>query len=251
MPISKNKAKYIRSLRQKKFRQKYNKFIAEGDKLALEILQSPRTKIELLLATPQWLDKYAPLLKKVQEILSVSETELKTLSALHTPNQVLLVADIPTNVIDTAVVQNDWSLYLSTIQDPGNMGTILRIADWFGVQHIFCSNDTVDVYNSKVVQSTMGAFLRTQIIEMRFEDFQTQFPDVPSFGAVLNGTSVYANPLPQNGILVMGNESKGLAKDLQLQLHHRITIPAHRASGMESLNVGVATGIICAEIRRQ
>ncbi len=251
MAISKNKLKYIRSLRQKKFRQKYNKFIAEGDKLSLEILQSERINIELLVGVEEWVEQYRPLLRKCEETIVVSERELKQMSALQTPNQVLVVADIPTNTIDEAIVQSDWSLYLETIQDPGNIGTILRIADWFGIQHVFCSPDTADIFNSKVIQSTMGAFLRTRIVRITFEDLQHRFPDVPSYGAVLRGKSIYKQKLPSNGILVMGNESKGIPAAMQAQLSGLITIPPHRASGMESLNVGVATGIICAALRNQ
>ncbi len=248
--ITKNKLKYIRSLQQKKFRQKYNKFIAEGDKLVLEILQSKRTKIELLVGTADWVQAHASLLRQIGEIIPVSERELKQVSALPTPNQALVIAEMLAPEIIPERVQNDWSLYLQTIQDPGNMGTILRIADWFGIQHVFCSFDSADIYNPKVIQSTMGAFLRTQLIRMPFEELTNRFPDLPTYGAVLHGNSIYTHAFPSKGILVMGNESKGLPKDLQAQLDQLITIPAHRVSGMESLNVGVATGIICAALRK-
>ncbi|MEM9990604.1 MAG: RNA methyltransferase [Bacteroidota bacterium] len=251
MPISKNKAKYIRSLRQKKFRQKYNKFVAEGAKLALEILQDTSLEIELVLATETWVEKYAPLLKRrAKEVIRVKPVELKPLSVLQTPNQVLLVASIPNYALKQQVVQTDWSLYLDTVQDPGNLGTILRIADWFGIQHIFCSPDTADVFNPKVIQSTMGAFLRTNVLRTSLLALKEQFPELPFVGAMLGANSIYTSPLPRSGILVMGNESKGIGKEQQELLTEKISIPAHTASGMESLNVGVATGIICAEIRR-
>jgi len=147
------------------------------------------------------------------------------------------------------MVQNDLSLFLDGIQDPGNMGTILRIADWFGIAHVFCANGCVDVYNSKVVQSSMGAFLRVKAIPSSYEAIKADFPTLPSYATTLHGANVFTNELTSNGLIMIGNEGKGLSEALIHAANHRITIPSFSESGAESLNAGVATGIICAAFR--
>jgi len=251
MSLSKNKSKYIRSLHKKKFRQKYNKFIVEGDKIVQEILQSPTVKIELLLALDPWLEAHHDLWQHLPEdnVEAVSQSELRQISTLQTPNQTLLVAEQLHPTIDEELVRSDWSLYLDGIQDPGNLGTILRTADWFGIRHVFCSQDCVDVYNTKVLQATMGAFLRVRVIELAFPDWKSRFPNVPAYGTVLHATSLFNARISKSGILVLGNEGNGISADILAQLDEQVTIPPHPTGGAESLNVGVATGILCAAVR--
>ena len=251
MPLSKNTEKYIRSLSQKKFRQQYNRFLAEGEKLVNEILQNSAVKVEILLATNEWWTKNEGLygLKDIR-VEIVTEKELKKVSQLKTPNQVLVLAEKMENQIDDEKLKNNWSIYLDRIQDPGNMGTIIRIADWFGMTHLFCSPDSADIYNFKVIQSTMGAFLRVPIIEIELEKLLQIAPNVPSYAAVLGASSIYQQHLPEAGILVMGNESKGIASAHLSKIQHHISIPSYGNSQMESLNVAVATAVICGEIRR-
>jgi len=251
MPLSKNKLKYIRSLHKKKFRQKYNKFIVEGDKIVQEILQAPNVEIEQLLALEPWLTAQQALWQQLsaEKVEAVTESELRQISTLQTPNQAVLIAEQFTPRVDETVVCTDWSLYLDGIQDPGNFGTILRTADWFGIRHVFCSRDCVDLYNTKVLQATMGAFLRVSVIEMAFAEWKAQFPDVPTYGTVLDATSFFNARITDSGLLVLGNEGKGISADILAALDERITIPAHHAYGAESLNVGVATGILCAAVR--
>lgn len=250
MPLSKNKEKYIRSLSSKKNRQEHNNFFAEGIKLAEEILTSDRLQLENIYALQTWVDDNNITSSKYQNILEVvSLRELKKISQLSTPNQVLIVAKQPEITVEEEKVREDWSLYLDRIQDPGNMGTILRIANWFGIEHIFCSPDCVDIYNPKVIQSSMGAFLRTKVIYMDFDTFQSNYGEIPTYGATLKGRSIFQPMLSQVGVLVLGNESRGIAPDILKKITHQITIPTYGAGEMESLNVAVATGIICAAIR--
>lgn len=250
MPLSKNKEKYIRSLSLKKNRQTHNNFIAEGTKLAHEILNTPNLLIEAIFAQKGWILANKDLLIPHETLLEqLTQQELKQISQLTTPNQVLIIAKQPEIKLNTATITKDWSLYLDRIQDPGNMGTILRIANWFGIQHIFCSPDSVEVYNFKVVQASMGAFLRVKVIPIEFETLKQQFPNVPTYAAMLEGRSVFQPMLSGAGIIAMGNESQGLSPDILAQVDHPITIPAYGTNDMESLNVAVSTGIICAALR--
>lgn len=249
MPISKNSIKYVQSLRQKKFRQKYNNFVIEGDKIAIEVLQSS-LPIKVVYALKDWLEEHKSLLNVLNcPVEEVSSIELKKISDLKTPNKVLLIAEMPSPEMEPSMVQNDLSLFLDGIQDPGNMGTILRIADWFGIAHVFCANGCVDVYNSKVVQSSMGAFLRVKAIPSSYEAIKADFPTLPSYATTLHGANVFTNELTSNGLIMIGNEGKGLSEALIHAANHRITIPSFSESGAESLNAGVATGIICAAFR--
>jgi len=239
--LSKAQNKYIRSLSQQKYRKEHNVFIAEGDKIALEWLQSA-TKIHTIVALPQWADDNKVFISKHKdaELCIVKEHELQSVSALQTAHDVLLVVEMPEQ---PALPGNGWCIALDNIQDPGNMGTIIRIADWYGIKHIICSPDCVDIYNPKVVQAAMGGHLRVAVHTAILEDF---FNDtkLPILAATLNGTSVYDMPKLKEGILLIGNESKGVAPKLAAKATHKLTIP--RLGGAESLNAAVSTGILCA-----
>jgi RNA methyltransferase, TrmH family len=245
--ISINKTKYVQSLHAKKFRQKYNNFIAEGDKIGYEILKSGKLKVEAIFATPQWLNQYATELEKFQSLITeINEAELKKISALTTPNQVLIVAEQPNFDFDNQLLKHDLVLYLDGIQDPGNMGTILRIADWFGIEHVFCSDTCVDVFNPKVIQATMGAFLRIKTKEITLQALID--PTTPVYGALLEGKNIFQTPLSKHGVIVIGNEGKGISEPIRQLVNRPILIPPH-GEGAESLNAAVATGIICAAFR--
>ncbi|MBI1225574.1 MAG: RNA methyltransferase [Bacteroidetes bacterium] len=246
MKLSINQLKYLKSLRERKYRQKYHNFIVEGVKLANETLISNALDVEMVVATSEWLSQNANLLKAVDNIVPVTESELKKISLLSTPNQVFLVAKQPNQLFEKNKISPKLSLYLDDIRDPGNLGTILRIADWFGIPWVFCSPGSVEVFNPKVVQSSMGAFLRVKYMEIEFEDLLARLPETPVYGTVLDGSSIFSEQLLCPAIIAIGNESNGLSSEIQLKLTHRISIPRGQGGGAESLNAGVAAGIVCS-----
>lgn len=244
--LTKTQNKYIRSLTQQKYRKEHNVFIAEGDKIAREWLISGAA-VQMIVATEDWIDAHARLIGKHPEtsLHTVKEHELEQVSALQTPNKVLLVVERPP--VEDALPLSEWCLALDGIQDPGNMGTIIRIADWFGINHIVCSPDCVDVYSPKVVQASMGGHLRIKLYEAELEPFIDKV-NVPVLAAVLGGSNVYEQmPLPA-AVLLIGNESKGIREALIQKASGRVTIP--RLGGAESLNAGVSAGILCALLKR-
>ncbi|PQJ08716.1 RNA methyltransferase [Flavipsychrobacter stenotrophus] len=240
--LSKTQSKYIRSLTHQKFRNEHKVFIAEGTKIAEEWLRSD-ARIQKIVATQLWVDGSLHLiaLHPEAELHIADEAELLTVSSLSTPNQVLLVVykkDVP-----ELKEMEEWCLALDNIQDPGNMGTIIRIADWFGINHIVCGEGCVDVYNPKVVQSSMGGHLRVNLYETDLEAFLSN-SKIPVIAATLDGQNIYTTAKPTAGILVIGNESKGVSAKVLAQATHKVMIP--RLGGAESLNAGVSAGIICA-----
>lgn len=249
--LSKAKLKYVESLRLKKQRQRHNAFIIEGEKMAVEVLTSKNIEIESIFALESWVAVNELLVRPhLSKIITVSETELKQLSNLSTPNKIVIVAQIPTlRYNDDAAIKNSFSLYLDGIQDPGNLGTILRIADWFSISYVFCSLETVDVWNPKVVQSSMGAFLRVRSLELPFSELKTRFPDLPVFATVLRGDDLFNPNFPQRGIIVIGNEGNGISEEIIALADYKITI--HGGGGAESLNAAVSTGIVVATLTRK
>ncbi len=250
MALSKNSIKYIKSLSTKKFRQKYNKFIVEGDKMIREILCQENLVIESLYATESWLETLDPGISVPEgQTFKISLTELSRISTLKTPNQVLAILEIPEIRIDPPGLKNDLNLYLDNIQDPGNLGTILRIADWFGIRQVIRSPGTVDMYNPKVIQSTMGAFIRVNSPVADLSAITREYPDLPVLGAVLDGEDIFKLAKKTKGLLVIGNEGKGISAENLSLLTKKISIPATHHTGAESLNAAVATGIICAVLK--
>jgi len=216
--------------------------------MVLEILKTSNSKIHSIYALASWMEKHQGLLRRYASVCTtVSERELKSVSALTTPNQVCCVVEIPDVQIDENVVQHDLSIVLDHIQDPGNMGTILRTADWFGIQHIFCFN-CVDVYNPKVVQATMGAFLRVKTITTTAADLFGQFSSLPVYGAYLDGDNVFNINLSKKGFIIIGNEGRGMSEETAQFVTQKITIPAYGQA--ESLNAAVAAGVLCAAFRQ-
>lgn len=251
--ISKNTRKLIQSLSQKKYRVKEQLFLVEGDKMVSELLQSCFV-IKKLIATASFLKENSSITASVEEIAETSQEEIKKASLLKHPQNSMAICRIP-EPVSLPNKLNGLNLYLDTIQDPGNLGTIIRICDWFGINHLFCSHSTVDLYNPKVIQATMGSFLR---VKCKYSDFQAvkQLADrsgIESFGAFLNGQNVYQSPLPQDALLVMGNEGNGITKTIAEVLDHPLTIPSFSTNkkGAESLNVGVATALLCSEFKRR
>jgi RNA methyltransferase, TrmH family len=237
--ISKNEAKYIQSLFHKKTREAEGVFIVEGPKMLEEVLASDYVTRKIY-ATGEWMK----VDRDIAEVITVSEDELQRISGLQTANQVLAVVEQKKNVA-APFFKRKLSIVLDNLQDPGNLGTIIRIADWFGVKQIIAGNDTVELYNPKVIQSTMGSFVRVGIWYYDLEDIIKK-ADVPVYGALLNGKSVFEMSRVEEGLLVIGNESKGISGAIKQLVTEPITIP--RFGGAESLNAAVATGIILSHI---
>ena len=240
MMLSKNEIKYIQSLYHKKQRLQEGLFIAEGAKLLSELLASDFT-IKKIYAVADWV-RNNPLLS--QEIMLVDEAGLQRISNLQTANQVVAIVQQKTQH-QAPIFAGKICLVLDGIQDPGNLGTIIRIADWFGISQIICSYNTVELYNPKVVQSTMGSFIRTPVF---YTDLPTILSNVsvPIFGALLQGKSIYTIAKPNEGILVIGSEGNGISGAILPLITNPITIP--KIGGAESLNAAVATGIIVSHL---
>lgn len=250
MKLSINQLKYFKSLQERKHRQKYHNFIVEGVKLASEVLDSGTYQIESVIAVPEWLDANNRLLDKVETVLPVAEAELKKISLLSTPNQVFMVVKKQDLFFDEKKALSTPVLYLDDIRDPGNLGTILRIADWFGLTWVFCSPGSVEPFSPKVVQAGMGAFLRVKCMEMDFEELRLKLPELPIYGTVLDGDSVFETPLVHPSIIAIGNESRGLSPEILEKLTNRISIPKGPGGRAESLNAAVATGIVVGQFMK-
>jgi RNA methyltransferase, TrmH family len=246
MFLSKASIKYVNALKQKKIRQRLGKFTAEGDKIINEILENSNAKLERIFALTEWVEQN-PKLAKQYPIEIITEDELKKISSLQTPNQVLAILDMVNPTTDAQEINQSLSLVLDGIQDPGNLGTIIRIADWFGIPYVFCSRGCVDVYNTKVIQASMGSFLRTKVIYTDIEELFLAHPDLPKYGTILGGKSIFQTKLQQKGFIVIGNEGKGITKEVKKLLTHHLEIPSYGQA--ESLNASVATGIVCAIFR--
>lgn len=247
--LSKNKIKYIRSLEQKKHRKEEQAFLAEGNKLVNDL--SGHFDCLLLVATAHWLEEHPHA--QAQEVIEASREELSRASLLKTPQEALAVFRIPQYEAEAEVVRRSLCLALDGVQDPGNLGTIIRIADWFGIQHIFCSAGTADAFNPKTVQATMGALARVQLHYCDLRELVASLPDVPVFGTFLDGGDLYTQELSANGLIVMGNEGNGISPELAAVVNRRLLIPNYPQGEetSESLNVAVATAVVCAEFRRR
>lgn len=235
--ISKNQLKAVRQLEMKKYRTREGLFVAEGPKVVGDLLRCG-FRPAMLFATAEWNGGDAQL---------VTDDELRKLSFLQHPQQVLAVFPIPD--VQPAAQKSQLALVLDGVQDPGNLGTIIRIADWFGISTIFCSEDTADAWNPKVVQATMGSIARVQIV---YCDLQQLLKDttLPVYGTLLDGNNIYEQELKPEGYIVMGNEGNGISAPIRQLVTHRLLIPSFRP-GAESLNVAIATAITCSEFRRR
>jgi TrmH family RNA methyltransferase len=249
--LSKNDIKNIKSLEHKKFRTEKGLFIAEGHKVVEELLGC--MECVLLAATGDWLDRHRSIPAKRVEVLSADE--LKRASLLQNPQDVIAVFSIPQHDATlSAAASSALVLALDDVQDPGNLGTIVRIADWFGIKDIFCSKATADIYNPKAVQATMGALARVNVHYTDLRQSLAQLPgSVPVYGTFLEGDIIYDTPLTTNGIIVMGNEGNGISAEISQAVTRRLYIPnwPQGAPTSESLNVAIATAVVCSEFRRR
>lgn len=235
--LTNNDTKLINSLVKKKFRQKYNKFVVEGVKNIKEVLNSS-IYVEKIYSIDDTFDDFP------SKNVLITERELKKISQLVTPNTALAVCEIPQ---EKNIQKNGFIIALDDIRDPGNLGTIIRMADWFGIQQIVCSKETVDLYNPKVIQSTMGSFIRVQInytdLEQFFETYSHSI-----LGTFMDGENLYKTKLPEKAVLLMGNEANGISEKLESFVTQRLSIPRMgKLQQTESLNVAMATSIILGE----
>lgn len=250
--LSKAKLKYIRSLELKKYRKEEGAFVAEGPKVVGDML--PHFTCRLLVATDAW--HASNPMAVADEKISVTPDELTRASFLKTPQEVLAVFAMPSEEdCPVSVAGKELCLALDDVQDPGNLGTIIRLADWFGIHHIFCSLGCADAYNPKVVQATMGALARVKLHYTSLPDIfsEARVGDIPLYGTFLDGENLYEKSLAPHGIIVMGNEGNGISSEVASCVNERLFIPNYPVGveTSESLNVATATAIICAEFRRR
>lgn len=243
--MTKQEIQFVRSLTDKRNRDNERLFIAEGDKLISEIIASG-LKVRNIYALEGHLTGSAEV---------VTAKEMERISQLKTASSSLAVVEQPRHKTPTAASSSALCIALDGVQNPGNLGTIIRLADWFGVEDIFCSQDTADCFNPKVVQATMGAILRVRVHYLPLADFlaRTAAAGTPVYGTMLDGENIYSTDLTPNGVIVMGNEGKGVSNECAKSFSHKLLIPSYppERQGSESLNVAMATGIVCAEFRRR
>ena len=240
--VSKNQIKLISSLHQKKYRINHQLFIAEGVKGINELLQS-NFELEHLYVT---IDEFKSVSTTQKTV--ISDADLKKISALTTPNTCLAVFKIPK---EKPVLNKGLIVALDTIRDPGNMGTILRLCDWFGINQVVCSKETVDLYNPKVVQATMGSIARVNVNYLNLKDF-LETTSLPIYGTFMDGEDLYNSEITNEGIIILGNEANGISKEIEELVTKRITIPRFgNLQQTESLNVATATAIVLSEFKRR
>ncbi len=240
--VSKNQIKLITSLQQKKYRKQEQLFFAEGVKVVQELLNS-NFELQDLFTTKQDF-----LTVPKNKVHAISEAELKKISALTTPNTCLAVFKIPKA---KEMVEKGLIVALDDVRDPGNLGTIIRLCDWFGIETLFCSEESVDIYNPKVVQATMGSISRVNVVYGNLETFLSQ-TKLPVFGTFMDGNNIYQEELPKEGIIIMGNEANGISTSVEKLVSDRIAIPRFgNLQVTESLNVATATAIILSEFKRK
>jgi RNA methyltransferase, TrmH family len=255
--LSRNQVRHINSLKLKKQREKHLQFIAEGSKLVLDLLESDYRICEIF-ATGDWIESHASGFPSGNLILTtVTDDELSRVTALTTPGQVLAIVSIPEAKINPGSLAGTLTLVLDDIRDPGNLGTIIRIADWFGINAVICSETTVDLYNPKVVQATMGSIARVPVYYTNLADFLSGLPSsLNIYGSFLEGGNIYDMALESHGIIIIGNESKGISDDVAKFVTNRVHIPSFStgkgsAPHAESLNASVAAAVLCSEFKRR
>jgi RNA methyltransferase, TrmH family len=244
--LSKFQISLLRSLQHKKERREHGLFIVEGYKSVIEFINSAY-QIDTIYHTATFDPKVLKLSRNIN-ICEISVTDVEKISSLKTPQEIIATIKMPAwPPVDSKQLQQKFSLVLDGIQDPGNMGTIIRTTDWFGIKNIICSEDTVDVYNPKVVQASMGSLSR---INVHYTNITTFLPQtgLPVFGAMLNGENIYRTNFGTEGLIVMGNEGNGMRPEVERLISKAITIP--RLGGAESLNVAIAAALFCSEINR-
>lgn len=255
--LSKNRIKHIRALEKKKSRDAERLFVAEGYKLVDDLVGV--FPCVYMAATADWVEQHQEVLNQtvrpMEAFDEITYEELRHISFQEAPQQVLAVFRQPEWAVDALqVTQDNLCLALDDIQNPGNLGTIVRLADWFGIEHIFCSRGSADIYNPKTVQATMGAMARVQVHYADLQELLSSLgKDVPVYGTFLDGENLYQKKLEKHGLIVMGNEGKGVSKAVEAFVDERLYIPNYPVGRptSESLNVAIATAIVCAEFRRR
>lgn len=253
--ISKNKIKYLKSLEMKKHRQAESVFVAEGPKIVGDLLNAGFEPTYLVVVE---CSDFASRLQNFDlngvQIDFVTADDLRKMSSLEAPQQVLAVLKQPIWQLDSNVASKELCLALDEVQNPGNLGTIIRLAAWFGIEHLFCSKGCADVYNSKTVQATMGGLAHVKVHYVDLVEMIGNLPDgTPIYGTFLDGENLYGKQLEQRGLIVMGNEGRGVSKEVENLVTEKLFIPNYPAEreSTESLNVAIATAIVCAEFRRR
>ena len=251
MSISKNKIKYIQSLKIRKFRDLHGTFVAEGEKLVFDLLQS--CKCRYLAGLPDILRKMNLHAADAEEIAEATTEDLNRASHLKTPSSIIAVFYQPNHDMETVDFSRNLHLVLDGVQDPGNLGTIVRLADWFGIENIICSMDTADIFNPKTVQATMGAIANVKVFHTDLFPFLSSQGKIPIYGTFLEGENIYEEKLSENGFIVMGNEGKGISREIESLVTNKLLIPSFSTGSQtsESLNVAAATAIVCSEFRRR
>ena len=248
--------KYYRSLHQKKYRNQHNAFLIEGEKMVSEIAMDENSSLEVLriLATKDYFEENKELLS-LHDCQEISKNDIENISSLSTPGKVIMELKIPVYKEINRELFEEVNIYLDSIRDPGNLGTIIRTADWFGLNKVICSPDSVDVYNPKVIQATMGSIARVRVIYMNAKEIlesSLQESGFQNIATVLGGENINEYNFPERGIIYFGNESNGLSNYIKENCQKAITIPgSHSKLGPESLNLSISAGIVLSEMSRQ
>jgi RNA methyltransferase, TrmH family len=249
--LSKNKIKFINSLSLKKNRDEEGLFVAEGEKIIKELIAA-HFEISTIICTEKYSEYYN---SNNYELIIADESEIKKVSSLKTSPQIMAICRIKKSQLDVKKLKSELSIALDDIQDPGNLGTIIRLASWFGIKNIICSSHTVDCYNPKVIQATMGSIAHVDIYYLDLPEFLSKIKTegLPVYGTFLEGKNIYSTELNPNGIVVFGNEGNGISEEVENQTSHKLYIPPYKQDilNVESLNVSIAASIICAEFRRR
>jgi TrmH family RNA methyltransferase len=249
----KNKIKYLSSLKIKKFRDANRQFIVEGEKIVKDTLQYKPGLIRQIFATPDWLNLNGPLVSGLSEVFETDVVDLSKVSSFDTPPAVMALLDFQERVPDYNRIANSLSIALDTVQDPGNMGTIIRTADWFGIKDVFCNEGCADIYNPKVIQASMGAVLNVNVHYTDLTQLLNKagaFTDYFIAGTFMNGSSIYEIPLIHKGLLMFGNESKGISDAFRHLVHNRLTIPpGNNGVHVESLNVASSVAVVLSILK--
>ncbi len=253
--ITRSQSKMILSLQKRKVREESSLFVIEGDKLVREYILAGN-RVVLMAGKPEWIDgEPVAVTAGADEVVTVSYDELRRISSLRTPHNVLAVATMRKGKFSESLLRGRLTPVLECVQDPGNLGTIIRIAAWFGMENIICSPDSVDFYNPKVIQATMGAFMHVNVWHKELDGLlrNATGEGIPVYGTTTDGASVYESALGSEGFILFGNESKGISPGLLQNVTCRITIPgpSQPVAGIESLNVSMAAAIVCSEFARR
>ena len=249
--ISKNQIKHIQSLHSKKNREEQGLFIIEGIKLVTEFICHQKFTIKEVFATAEYLANHLDVLENNHvPYYEISAEDLKKISLQSSPNQALAIVKVCEQKLNFDTLKSSTTLYLDDLRDPGNLGTIIRIADWFGIHQVICSPNCTELYNPKTLQASMGAVLRVNVITQSFEELLPKLANLHIYGALLNGKNIYTTEL-KNGLIVIGNEANGISDSVLKHITHPITIPAAINNGSESLNAANACAIISSEFHRQ